>query len=117
MNNFVQVDDPLAYWHDKNRVELVARWQKRERASNDFGHAHSIAMGAGLRLQRLSDAMYQLWGPDDSWLINIYPGHCRLHSPKHLLAPYLYVEKGAWTLTEVVWAAVEAQERSTKQSG
>ncbi len=111
----IETDDPIAYWQQKHAEEAVVRSSKRASAADEFDNACKLAADSGFRLTRMSDAMYQLWGPNDAWLINVYPGHCRLHSPKNLLAPFLYVEKGAWTITEVVWAAIEAQERMMKR--
>ena len=78
----------------------------RAAATEDFATANDLAVRHGLRLSRLSDTHYQL--TDGSWLINVYPGNCRLFADKKKArAPFLDVPK-PWVLDEVVNAAVRA---------
>ena len=107
-------EDPLAYWNAKHMNELQARDYTTDIAKAEYGSAAAFANENNMSLGRVSDSHYQLWGPDGCWLINMYPGNHRIYSPKHLLAPYLFVERGNWTLTDVIRAAIEAHERNSR---
>jgi hypothetical protein len=80
--------------------------ERREQAAADYWQAAESAAAVGLRLCQVSEAHYQLSSP--GWLINVYPGNCRLfRDPGRGRAPFLRVSS-PWTLGDVVAAAIDA---------
>ena len=56
-----------------------ARSKRRKLAASDFEQARNLAETHGLFLVRRTDQHYQLTPNDDGWLLNLYPGNCRLY--------------------------------------
>lgn len=87
-----------------------AREKRRRRAIEDFDEASRLAREAGLQFVCCDDHLYHLGVSDGGWLINVYPGNCRLYAdPNRPRAPYLQVET-PWTLLDVVRSAVKSSE-------
>ncbi len=66
--------------------------------------------GNGMQLSRKSFHHYSL-AHTSGWLINIYPGNCRLYAdPNKPAHPFLKVPS-PWTIPQVVNAAIVAQKK------
>ena len=87
---------------------------QRYMAGEDFNGVVRYAADANLVLracdmvdQQERVAHYQLVSHDPDWLLNIYPGNCRLYwDPKHR-GPFLKVNS-PWCLRTIVAAAIRA---------
>lgn len=96
------------------------RRENREQAEAGFPAARKLAAANGLSLRRYDDTLYQLRS-DRGWLLNVYPGNQRLYSPKDRTpeAPILWAiheRQAAWTLLDVVMAAIRADSDATSQT-
>lgn len=86
---------------------------RRGDALRDFRAARTLAHCNNLCLDHHTDAHYQLMPRDRHWLLNIYPGNCRLYYDRNKAKPpYLRIDS-PWTLTEVVQAMVHELERKS----
>jgi len=84
---------------------------RRNVAKRMFDRAAAIAKLKGLVLLRRSHVHYQL--TNGEWLINVYPGKCRILADRNRAkGPYLNV-KPNWTLLDVVNAAPEKKQLAT----
>ena len=94
------------------RTKRMERAQARRiQAAEDFGEAQQLAAAHGLFLVERSGAHYQLSTEPLGWLLNIYPGNCRIYAdPNRAKAPWLKLAYGEWTLRAIVEAAVNAVE-------
>lgn len=95
--------DTTTEWRDQSQD---ARQRRRDAAVRDFPPVRQHAREAGFQLIRQTDAHYQLWAPGRKWLVNLYPGNCRLYHDKKKRGPYLRVSE-EWSLMEVVEAAIQ----------
>ena len=87
---------------------------RRQQAGSDFAVASTLAAQHGLAFVRKTDAHYHLYPHNRQWLLNVYPGNCRLYNDpnKQTQPPYLGIPT-PWTLTEVVQVMVhELKKRS-----
>lgn len=90
--------------YDKKAIKR----ERRESATGDFREASTLAAQNGLTLTRKSETHYQLTSKS-GWLMNVYPGNCRLyHDRNRPAAPYLRVPS-PWTLADIVRAAIKAE--------
>ena len=83
--------------------------QRRTQAKRDFREASTLAAQNGLRFSHINDVQYQLRGKTFgvSWLINVYPGNCRLYHDPQKTAPFLEISS-EWGLLDVVQSAITA---------
>lgn len=84
--------------------------QKRTQALRDFAQASTLAAQHHLRFSRTNDVQYQLkgkWLCGTPWLINVYPGNCRLYHDPQKIAPFLKVSSD-WGLLNVIQSAIKA---------
>lgn len=95
--------------YDKHKEEMQRQAHGRKgKSERQFEEAVEWARKFDLELVKCNDAQYNLWGPNRTWLIQIYPGNSRLYSPPSKRGPYLHGFKGRkWVLMDVVIAAVE----------
>ena len=83
---------------------------RRAQAKLDFAQASTLAAQNGLRFSRLSETQYHLKGkfPDGRpWLMNVYPGNCRIYHDPNKRGPFIDISFG-WGLLDVVEAAIKA---------
>lgn len=82
-------------------------YKQRMHASYEFEGAKAYAEHHGFKLVMHTESHYQLIAPG-RWLLNIYPGNCRLYDDRNQneRAPYIHI-KAPWTLQQVVESAVE----------
>ena len=79
---------------------------RREIAADDFLDADNLARKHRMRLLCRSESHYQL--TDGDWLLNLYPGNCRIFTDKNHGGPYLDFAGARWTLVQVVERAIAA---------
>jgi hypothetical protein len=84
---------------------------RRGAAGTDFGAAQRLAARHGLILKRRSESHYQLCRKSRQWLLNIYPGNCRLYYDRNKQKPPFLTIDSPWTLLGVVEAMVRQLER------
>ncbi len=92
---------------------------RRLAASDDFRAAFLLAEHNGLQLVRHTETHYQLMPPGKAWLLNIFPGNCRLHHDRNRpkKPPFLRGFEGRkWTLLEVVEEIIVLQTREASES-
>lgn len=86
--------------------------QRRQRAAEEFPDLVELAAQHGLTLVKRSESHYQLLPVGARWLLNIYPGNCRLyHDPNIERSPFLHLPT-PWTLRDVLEAAIKALEKT-----
>lgn len=97
-------DDCTEGYTDKTfkRERIDAAWE-------DFKEAATLAAQNCMWLTRHNDGVqYNL--KYNNYLWQIYPGKCRIYSPKNKRAPYLDLAGKNWTLVDVVQAAIKTTE-------
>ena len=102
-------------WTEYNEQRKAERADNRDKALRDYQVAVQFAKEHNLALRQCSEAHYQLaafQGAKARWVFNIYPGNRRIWSDPKYKGPYLKLP-GAWTLTDVIRAVVQEQERRT----
>jgi hypothetical protein len=82
-------------------------------AAGDFEEASQQADRAGMTLKQKSEVHYQLrWGPDNDWIMNIYPSNQRLYADPNHKGPFLPLgSSGKWRLYDIVVAASDVQNK------
>ncbi len=95
--------------HDFPRAKGLRR-ENRAGAEDQFTAAQKLAELNGLHLKQCSTAQYQLTHHTKNWLLNIYPGNCRLYHDKNRPGDYLDVKPG-WNLMDVVVAAAKRERK------
>lgn len=87
---------------------MEKRASRRASAFDSWQEVARLAEANGLRLIRQTGVHYQLCPPKKAWILNIYPGNCRLYSDKNTprKAPFLNFAGRKWTLHEVVEEAI-----------
>ncbi len=91
------------------RVEQSATNQARRAAAEaTFETVAEYAWLHNLRLAQRSETHYQLTDIqlETTWILNIYPGNCRLYHDKNLPMPPFLKLGAKWTLRQVVEAMV-----------
>jgi hypothetical protein len=87
---------------------------RRAAAASDFAPARGLALRHGLLLRRNTEAHYTLAAGTPgqyAWLWDIYPGKYRIKQSRHHPAtPFLADLPLAWTLTDLVQAAIQVKE-------
>lgn len=90
-----------------NKRVQKERAERRELADAQFKKAKRVAASVGMSLTRGDETHYQLRCPvgDAHWLVNIYPGNCRVYANKKRRPrpPFVQVSY-PWSLLEVVEA-------------
>lgn len=93
--------------HNREQRQDAGR-KRRANAAAEFEEAAIGAEQFSMTLRKCSDTTYQLRHNTAGWLVNIYPGKCRIYTdPNKPKAPYLNVPT-PWTLGDVVDAAIAA---------
>lgn len=77
--------------------------ESRSTAAAQFKKAQQVARKYGLELRQCSTVHYQLTSPK-GWLMNIYPGNCRLYGDRNKKVKAPFVKVTDWTLVGVVEA-------------
>ena len=101
-------------WTEYKNVCAAGRRERRQQATSDFDTVQCDASSAGLSLTACGQidldgrhAHYQLRSHDPAWLLNIYPGNCRLYWDPNHRGPFLKVNS-PWCLRTIVAAAIRA---------
>ncbi len=89
------------------------RTSRRGSASDSWHGVARLAEVNGLRLVRYTESHYQLIAPKKAWILNIYPGNCRLHADRNtpLKPPFVDFAGRKWTLFDVVAEVIISQGR------
>lgn len=89
---------------------------RRAQAFCDYPEVAKDALAAGLLLTCRSESHYQLMPPDKAWILNLYPGNCRLYSDKNtrIKAPYLNFAGHKWSLRDVVKTVTINRDKTRK---
>lgn len=95
--------------HDYPRAKGRRR-ENRSIAEDEFAPAQKLAELNSLHLRQCSTTQYQLTHHTKKWLLNIYPGNCRLYHDTNRPGDYLEV-KSPWDLMDVVVAAAKRERK------
>jgi hypothetical protein len=92
---------------DCGRNTRHSKANRRDAANRDYVSARELANRHGLELARHSEFHYQLFPMNKTWILNVYPGNCRLYNDRSKeTPPHLGIET-PWALIDVVRTTIE----------
>ena len=93
------------------RERFKAGQERRATAEHDYADALRLCRGTPLMLVKKDCSLYHLRHASAGWLINLYPGNQRIYADRNRpRAPFLELTGTAWTLLDIVKAALASEE-------
>ncbi len=102
-------DDSIgSYFGDIREVRQQEGRTRREIALAEFEVSRAALFAERVTLRMHDETHYSMHHPD-GWLLNVYPGNCRIFADRNKArAPYLKLAGKKWGLPDVVAAVISA---------